>query len=64
MTREERLKAILEHPAYVRADLDLDWIGSNEMRGAPAAGVHEAAERVRAPERAVDDRHVRERTDL
>ena len=23
MTREERLKAFLEHPAYVRADLNL-----------------------------------------
>ena len=33
MSREERMKAILEHPAYVRADLDLDRIGSNEMRG-------------------------------
>ena len=27
------MKAILEHPAYVRADLNLDWIGSNEIRG-------------------------------
>ena len=34
MNREERLKGILEHPAFVRANLDLDRIGSNEMRGA------------------------------
>ena len=31
---EARIRAILESPAYVRADVDLDWIGSPEMRGA------------------------------
>ncbi len=31
---EARLRAILESPSYVRADLDLKWIDSPEMRGA------------------------------
>lgn len=30
----ERLRKVLESPSYRRADLDLDWIGSPEMRGA------------------------------
>ncbi len=31
---EARLRAILESPSYVRADLDVEWIDSPEMRGA------------------------------
>ncbi len=31
---EDRLRAILDSPSYVRADLDLAWIDSPEMRGA------------------------------
>ena len=34
MTPEDRQREVLDSPAYVRADLDLDWIGSPEMRGA------------------------------
>ena len=29
-----RVQAILQNPSYVRADIDLDWIDSPEMRGA------------------------------
>lgn len=31
--KEARLRRILESPSYVRADRDLDWINSPEMRG-------------------------------
>lgn len=31
---EARLKALLASPSYVRADRDLDWLGTPEMRGA------------------------------
>ncbi len=34
MEDEDRIKAILENPSYRRADLDLEWIGSPEMKGA------------------------------
>ncbi len=34
MEEEARMRAILESPSYVRADLDVEWIDSPEMRGA------------------------------
>ena len=34
LTEDARLQAILQSPSYRRADVDLDWIGSPEMRGA------------------------------